>query len=652
MKVFFFPLFLFLSTNLVAQQLEYAYYDWVKTPKPYVKTNLDTAISSVQVKDLRVHELAFDVNNKIFRYVTYHQIVYIAKEKAVEENNKIYIPLAEGDELLDIKARFISASGKVTEVNESNIKELENIDNYGAFKIFAMEGVELGGVVEYLYTAKRGIKEYGTDYYQSDDPLEYGRFEYITPEHVEFEFKSFGGFPEGKDTVRDGKRYFVADSIKAEALFEEPFANYNASRMSIQYRLSFIHGNSKAKLNSWSDAGRRYYLYLQDPNAAKQVKMITKEYAEALKGKTTEEEKIIAIENHTKNSFGFEEQVSFALQDIPSIFKNRKASATGMMKLFMQALDAYKINYQIVLTCDRNSRLFHADFENWDYLEEFLIFFPSTGQYMSPYEYQFRYPLVPYQYRNNYGLFIKLMDVGGVVSPVSKVQFIEPMSDEEHFHNHDLTVRFESDMSKALIGMKQYFGGYKAVYYQPYWHLIEPVKQTELIHTFAKTSAEDATIISSSAENTDDKISPFYKPMIINAEMSSEGIIEQAGTKFIFKIGELIGEQAELYQDRERKLPVENEFNRQYIRNITVTIPEGYKVSGLESLKMNVVMGGKYPNSSAFISSYELKGNVLTIHIDEYYKKLNYELSEFASYREVINAAADFNKITLVFEPL
>jgi hypothetical protein len=58
----------------------------------------------------------------------------------------------------------------------------------------------------------------------------------------------------------------------------------------------------------------------------------------------------------------------------------------------------------------------------------------------------------------------------------------------------------------------------------------------------------------------------------------------------------------------------------------------------------------KGERTMAFTSTYKIAGNVVKISVVEYYKRVIYPLSIFENFRKVINAAADFNKITLVFE--
>jgi hypothetical protein len=52
-----------------------------------------------------------------------------------------------------------------------------------------------------------------------------------------------------------------------------------------------------------------------------------------------------------------------------------------------------------------------------------------------------------------------------------------------------------------------------------------------------------------------------------------------------------------------------------------------------------------------FVSEYALRGSKLSVSVHEYYAKTSYPLQQFEDFRKVINAAADFNKLTLVLEP-
>ena len=51
-----------------------------------------------------------------------------------------------------------------------------------------------------------------------------------------------------------------------------------------------------------------------------------------------------------------------------------------------------------------------------------------------------------------------------------------------------------------------------------------------------------------------------------------------------------------------------------------------------------------------FVSDYQLKGNILTVHIMEQYCNVFYPKSQFEQFKKIINASSDFNKVVLVLE--
>ncbi len=137
---------------------------------------------------------------------------------------------------------------------------------------------------------------------------------------------------------------------------------------------------------------------------------------------------------------------------------------------------------------------------------------------------------------------------------------------------------------------------------------------------------------------------------LIDVDFASSHFLEMAGSKILFKVGLLIGPQSELYQDEKRTMDVENDFNRGYDRVIVIQIPEGYQLKNPEQLQFNVTYKEGEETPYLFVSNYELKDRKLTITLKEYYKQLSAPVSRYEDFRKVINAAADFNKVTLVLE--
>ena len=130
--------------------------------------------------------------------------------------------------------------------------------------------------------------------------------------------------------------------------------------------------------------------------------------------------------------------------------------------------------------------------------------------------------------------------------------------------------------------------------------------------------------------------------------MESDAFTQKAGRKYLFKLGELIGEQIQMYQEKERVLPLEEQYQRSYFRTINVEIPEGYVISNPDdiNIKNDHIVGGK--ELFSFHSYYTIEDNILKITADEHYRCNIVTTDIYEAYRTVINSAADFNKITLV----
>ena len=67
-------------------------------------------------------------------------------------------------------------------------------------------------------------------------------------------------------------------------------------------------------------------------------------------------------------------------------------------------------------------------------------------------------------------------------------------------------------------------------------------------------------------------------------------------------------------------------------------------------MRAEMVENGKV--SAYFTSWYEQTGNTIYIYSREVYPELEYPVSSFNEFREVINASADFNKKKLIITAL
>jgi hypothetical protein len=127
-------------------------------------------------------------------------------------------------------------------------------------------------------------------------------------------------------------------------------------------------------------------------------------------------------------------------------------------------------------------------------------------------------------------------------------------------------------------------------------------------------------------------------------------LLENAGNKILVKIGEIIGPQTEMYQEKPRQFPMQVAFPHSLERTIEFTLPEGYTVKNPGELTIHDDYRENGEITMGFSSDYKLENNVMKIHVMEQYRKTFYPLSEYEDFKKVINASADFNKIVLVLE--
>ncbi|HEY8399927.1 MAG TPA: DUF3857 domain-containing protein [Cytophagaceae bacterium] len=642
-------LFVFtVSRYSMAQEFEYDFYDWTDDRKPFQLSDLENKEPAIFLKDLRAIEFAYDKDGNAICYYTLHKIIKVNTDESIQEFNKVYISLYNTLDILDLKVRAINTSGKITYLDKSNIKEVKSEDTPG-YKIFAVEGVEKGSEIEYLYKLKKNYFNFSREYFQSIYKSKDATFELISPENLVFDTKGYNGFPVLKDTVVDSKRFLSAKGFSVTPKTKEEYSFYRTELMRVEYKLGYNTSRGKTKIFTWANAGERVYGMLSEGQATynKQVqKIISKN---KLNGISDTRKRIKAIENYIKNNYLIVTNGP-APSELGAVLKSKTASTKGIVMLFMNFFNNTQTNYSIVLTTNRSELKFDPEFESWDFLENYLFYFPEINEYLAPSISTMRMPMIPYNWAHNHGLFIKPVTLGGYSTAVGEVKFIEAFSCEKNTDWLDLKVKFVNDMEKAEVHVKKKLGGYNAIYIQPYYSLLDEENKKKISEELLKTYAKGAQVSNIKVANFDKDLCPLEVPFELEGDLTSETLIEKAGNKYIFKIGEIIGPQVEMYQEKKRVAKVENTYNRSYIRHIELEIPEGYKVVNLKDLNMDISFGDDKTKTMAFISKYKQEGNVVVVDVEEYYKNIIYEVEEFENFRKVINAAADFNKISLVLE--
>jgi hypothetical protein len=473
-------------------------------------------------------------------------------------------------------------------------------------------------------------------------------FALTCPKHLKFDFKSYFNFPQVKEESREEVNSYSALMADVPAMKKEGFSYYDANLKRIEFKLAYNVGKSQARLYTWDDAAKTFYGILG--KLEKDDEKALDRFVKTLDDKPAlpVAERIKNVEKKIKTTVQVNsESADPGLDKIAPVVKVKVASRQGITKLFVAVFDRLGIDCNTVVTCSRKGAKFDGGFDSWSYLDDYLLFFPQTNGYLAPYVATTRYPLVPPEFTGQDGLFIEPFAVGDVKSGLGAVKHIPAAEYVHNIDNLEIDVAFAAELGSNQIRMKRTFGGYNASFFSPYYHLMTEDQRHSMVEELTKQTAPDPKMKKWTAQPLDD--GPVDK-FLVDVDFESSHFLEKAGPRILFKVGELIGPQVEMYREEDRMTDVENEYNRGYDRVMRIRLPEGYTVKNPLELKFDVTYKDGDKTPFLFQSDYTLKDQLLTVTIQEYYKELYAPVKRYEDYRKVINAAADFNKVTLVLE--
>lgn len=638
-----------LKNDFLASTITYA----IEENKIVVGAN--TTEDILELKHKIVTEFAFTPEDDFVEYLLEHRVLWLNSDGAIEEFNKIYLPYSSTSKLEINRARVITKDGKILPLSEENILTAQDEETGRQYKYFAFEGIEKGSFIEYYYVVRKNPDYKGNKLmFQSGIEKSNVEFDLFSPEHLLFKFKSYNDLPAVvMDTLSTGKLHYKLRVAELPKMENEETSAYNASRASVVYKLDQNLLNNSRNISSYGNVAQNIYSYYYPEHPKRSLKKLEDFVSKATAKAGSEEASIVrSLDFYIKANVYLTEGNSDELEDLEKVLDQKVSNDTGLMKLYTASLDLLDIEHEIVLTSNRQEIKFDKEFEANNFLTDFLIYFPDTNSYLSPDDYNSRYGFPPAYLTDNYGLFIKEVTVGGLTTGLGKIQYIHPIAADQSVDQMVINVDFDKeDISSTTINLNRSLAGYYAMYFQPFFNMVNDEDKKELIESFAKQLNEDVEILKKEVVNGEPELFGV-KPIQFLLDFKSDAFIERAGNKYLFKVGELIGQQVELYQEKKRNLPYENEFTRSYYRTINIHIPEGYKVVNPEDLVINNSLSNWEEEILSFHSSYELKDNVLSIKADEQYKINIIDTGIYEDYRKVINSAANFNKVTLVLEQI
>jgi len=628
------------STNCFAQY--YKTYDWNESPKLHELTENELKESSVGVLEKYIVEYKKGLfSDNLTSFETTHTITRVNNDKGIGRHNTVYIPMYGVKKMIDIKARTINAEGIVTLLNKDDIKEVNNVEEYGDFKIFAIEGVEKNSEIEVLYTVEKAYNMHGTETIQSDYLIKKAQFLFITGD-LNSKIKVYRTETAFEIITIDGKNAKLLTLTNIPAMIEEEYATPNANKIAVVFQC-FPQGQNIRQDMFWNNivtnVGGKFFPEKVSLLVKNDIENITKNHQNL-----TAFEKASLIDNFVKSNFTIVKNNNAELTDLEYIIKNRTSSDYGIMNVYAHYLKALDVEYEIVITANRFNLKFDPDFYTPNMLRNFLIYLPTEEKYIAPDRIEYRVGEAPANILGNYGLYI----TESFEYYFSKIIQSDP-NYSRIVRNTDIT--FDEDLASVILNQYQEHLGHWAITSKAILSLSTEQGIKDYEDYLTTTGIEDKIVENFETENADMNSLEYNLPFITRCTITSESLLEEAGDSYIFQVGKVIGTQSELYQETERVNPIEMQFPNQYDYDIKIHIPNGYIAEGLEVLNIDKsfksVTGEKI---CKFESSYKLEGNIIVITIQEFYKSNEYNVNRYDEFRSVINAASDFNKTSILFK--
>ena len=192
--------------------------------------------SAVVILDKRRVEY-IDEKQEVTQYKTLHKIIHINDDKGIESYNRVYLPVSNNSDIVDIKARTILPGGKIIEISKDNIKDLKEDDDQ-VYKIFAMEGLEKGCEVEFYYTFKRNTSFFGTEVFQGRTPVMEASLQPVAPKRLTFEMKPYNSEIKPTDSTVNEQRWIAVGEKNIPAAENEKYCAFEANLKRFEYKLS------------------------------------------------------------------------------------------------------------------------------------------------------------------------------------------------------------------------------------------------------------------------------------------------------------------------------------------------------------------------------------------------------------------------------
>ncbi len=622
-------LLLFLCQFAFSQVEEVKNYEWDAVPKFAEIPNEFLSYPAVVLKDDRFYD------NRVGYYaykgfVVKHCAIKLLTDEGVNNFNKVNINKKYVRDYRDIRARVIKPNGKINELPQDKIIEKDNSDE----RQFVFEGVEKGDIIEYYYVIKDYPDFSGVEYFQRTIPVVECKFQInVIPQTITYAY----GYNGMMEASTNRQKIFKATNLPAYK-FELNATNY-ANLAKVYYftrTFSYDFENFYRDLVSYADG----------TNAKSMVKGLIND----LKLDDTSiplDERLKKMDIYLKTNVELDNQTNYK-----KVFEDKKITPKMVLNLYKDVLDYLQVKYKLIASTDKFED--HLDQKHVvpGSLSEIMIFIPETKKLLSPFYYWMPYGPASNNCVNNEAV---MFYTEGKYTATTNVYYdfiiVDSPSVDDNLVRTTSDITIDDDMETVTVNKKMETTGYRSFYSRYYIKHVpeDKVKKYVQNNVFEDVDVEikDYKISNKEYENNYDNAKPFTFDTKVQVK---EAWLENAGKNYLFSIGKVLGKQTDLYQEKERKYPVDLYYPKKYIHFINLTIPKGYTVKSTDNLVFSRQMKDDKNEEviGSFISSAKVEGNILKISIEEFYNFTHLEVNRYNEYRDLINTAFDFYKSSLI----
>lgn len=493
--------------------------------------------------------------------------------------------------------------------------------------------LDIGSIVEFIIVKKREyIVDQESTILQHNYPIRNLDYTLVMPKHLKPYVELYNGLYPILDTIIEdvGTRYTTIHIDYLPALKKEVESFYEKYFCRIEFNIAYNYASSRLRMNTTKDFVNNFYerIQLTDKN---QIKIIKNEIIKKIKfpKNATELDKIKTIEHFMKEQLGG--------IDLGAIY---------MTRFYAYVYDHFKIDYDIVITCNKTEKEFDKNFNGSNFFNNILYYFPTHNFYISLMDYSFRNGLIPMNYSGNTALFLQKVKIGNEEVFIHNFKKIPESPKDAGIDNLNLNLKIDPKSGAVVGTIEREMGSYRAHFIQANFKAFEVEDREQILELFLTLNSESTHISNEQFLNNDAK-DIGLQPFIIKADITNTEWVKVLPSYLEISLGKMIGKQDRI-DTVQRQLPLEKEYPQSYSRVITIEIPDGYSPGDLTKIEKAIYDTDDPNNANAgFISNYKMEGTKLIITVTEFYSRLYYPVSDFNLYKRVANSAADFNDLVI-----